>query len=863
MRQIEKSTHFNYFVFSAFKFLLLLTLILSTISKGKVSAQTAYFVDGFHGGIWGHYPKGYTSYIVAQLNKHPDWKINLEIEPETWDRVERLDNKAYSDLKAFLTDKSRNGRIEYVNPAYGQSYMYNISGESIISQFNYGIKKLRQHFPSLEFSTYSSEEPCFTSALPQILKSFGFKYASLKNPNTCWGGYTSAFGNGLVNWIGPDGTKILAVPRYEFETLKPNSTWETIGNANSPAYIDDAFKNGVQSPVGMCLQDAGWQLGPWLKNNFYQPSQYTTWKNYFENINPNHANATDWRFSQEDVKVGLVWGAQVLQRIAQEVRIAENKIVQAEKIAAFRSIDNKSNYPSNTLEKAWQPLLLAQHHDCWIVPYNGKKGDTWADKVKGWTAFTDSKSDSIMLVENKPSTTIPALKVYNTTLYDRQEWIDVKLPKGWDAAKTVVLDKDGIELPTQPATDKTSDALLFKGFVPSAGYSFFHLKKKKPSIIAGANIKKLENGDFQLETDLYRLIIDPKHGGVIKELIAKQLKNKNFVDTASAFGFNQLRGNFFNKGGFHSSADSPAKVRIVKNGPAQISLAIDGQIAGEPYTQTISLNQGQKRIDLSVKIDWKSIEGIGEFAETDYQAAKRKKAFYNDRYKLLTLFPLSLKGQKVFKNAPFDVMESKLENTFFSSWDSIKNNVILNWVDVVDENNAFGCAMYTDHTTSYTHGQDFPLGLNIQYVGKGLWGRNYNTEGATEISYALIPHFGDWKKAELWKESELINEPLQTALVPENIKNKQKSFFKTTAKGWVLSSCTIDGNDLLLRIFNAEGTAQKSRIDFAFKPTAAISEQLNGTLIEKLLIEKTKNGSFTTLSIPPMGFKTIRLKHVK
>ena len=55
----------------------------------------------------------------------------------------------------------------------------------------------------LDFSAYSSEEPCFTSALPGILKSFGFKYAVLKNPNTCWGGYTRAFGGELVDWIGP------------------------------------------------------------------------------------------------------------------------------------------------------------------------------------------------------------------------------------------------------------------------------------------------------------------------------------------------------------------------------------------------------------------------------------------------------------------------------------------------------------------------------------------------------------------------------------------------------------------------------------------------------------------------------------
>lgn len=54
----------------------------------------------------------------------------------------------------------------------------------------------------MTFTTYSVEEPCFTSCLPQILKLFGFKYAVLKCPNTCWGGYTNAYGGELINWVG-------------------------------------------------------------------------------------------------------------------------------------------------------------------------------------------------------------------------------------------------------------------------------------------------------------------------------------------------------------------------------------------------------------------------------------------------------------------------------------------------------------------------------------------------------------------------------------------------------------------------------------------------------------------------------------
>ena len=80
-----------------------------------------------------------------------------------------------------------------------------------------------------------------------------------------------------------------------------------------------------------------------------------------------------------------------------------------------------------------------------------------------------------------------------------------------------------------------------------------------------------------------------------------------------------------------------------------------------------------------------------------------------------------------------------MENTFFNRWDSIKHNIILNWVDVASKDNSCGLSLFTDHTTSYAHGKDFPLALNVQYAGKGLWGRDYIIDRPTEISYALIP----------------------------------------------------------------------------------------------------------------------------
>src|SRR5579859_4819434 len=96
-----------------FRYRCLGVVLLALFSLKKAEAQTAWYVDGYHGGIYGGYPQFYTRFLVDMLNKHPDWKINLEIEPETWDVVQNTDSAAYAQFKALAGDQSANGRIEF------------------------------------------------------------------------------------------------------------------------------------------------------------------------------------------------------------------------------------------------------------------------------------------------------------------------------------------------------------------------------------------------------------------------------------------------------------------------------------------------------------------------------------------------------------------------------------------------------------------------------------------------------------------------------------------------------------------------------------------------------------------------------
>ncbi len=849
-------------------------LILFTVQMCTqwVAAQQAYFIDGYHGGIYGHYPKQYTKFITSTLEENPAWKINLEIEPETWDTVQVNEPENYALFKKYFNDdQSVASRLEYVNPAYGQSYFYNINGESIIRQFQYGIKKLKQHFPNAVFTSYSSEEPCFTSALPQILTSLGFKYASLKNPNTCWGGYTRAFGGESVNWVGPDGTKIVTVPRYAVEALDMHSTWQTIASNNSAHYIDAAFQYGIANPIGMCLQDAGWKNGPWLGKRKTNQTTYTTWRNYLSNV-VTKKPVENWNFSQEDVQVSLVWGAQVLQKIAKEVRVSENKIGRAEKLAAMAKV--YADLPVNNIEfdEAWRGLMLAQHHDCWIVPYNGRKGNTWIDKVQAWTNTADQIADesigkSMLALTSNDVKDKWFIRVFNTGAAIRTELVQIPLPENFDPAKNGIADASGKQVATQVLKNNGETYLLIKATVPSMGYATYCVENK-PSIITKSNSIQLQkDGTYKMESDLYRIIINPLKGGTIKSLVAKAMNNREFVDANNTRNFNEMRGYFFKDNNYFSSADQKAEVKIVANGPQYSCIQVTGNINGNSFIQTIAITQGQPVIDMKVNINWKYGTGIGSdyMQAGGYNSEDYHKAFYNDSEKLQTLFPLKLYNQKVYKNAPFDVTTSKLNGTFFSTWDSIKNNVLLNWVDVTDGDGKYGMALFSNHTTSYAHGKDFPLGLTTQYAGIGLWGRNYTLTMPTELHYAIVPHEGLWNSANIWTQNNNWDNPMQVISFQtgNQVKSFSKSLIAVSNKNIEITAVTMEGEDMLVRIFNADDKAGTSTFTFDGVAKNITLEELNGDTREVLKIAEINSKATVSVVLSKFGIRTIRLKNFK
>lgn len=832
--------------------------LLLTATVPAIAQQPVYFVDGYHGGIYGHYPVEWkTRFLVDQLEEHPEWRIGLEIEPETWDTVQMRTPADYARFKGMAADK----RVEFTNPAYAQPYCYNVSGESIIRQFAYGIRKIHSHFPDVEFVTYAVEEPCFTSSLPQILTLFGFKYATLKCPNTCWGGYTAPYGGELVNWFGPDGTSIRTSPRHACEELQPHSVWQTTSWGNETEYLDACKAAGFEHPVGMCYQDAGWKYGPWIGSGdkIRNGSTYVTWREYFEQV-AKDTKAEDYRFSQEDVRASLVWGSQVLQRIAQQVHQSENKLVMAEKMGTIANLSNGYRYDQQVMDEAWRTLMLAQHHDSWIVPYNGlnKKG-TWADHIRQWTAATDELCDGIIaeagnsFTSGKTGNTV-SLRIYNTLGVSRREIVTTTLPENFGNG-VVITDADGKKI---EGFVNGANKLVFEATVPAFGYATYLVKPDRKAAKADNSTASVaKQGEFILENDMYRIVIDPAKGGVIRSLVAKKEDGKEFADVKSQHAIGELRGYFYEENAFHTSAESSAEVTLLSDNALEKSIRICGQIASHPFTQTITIRKGQRHIDFDLHIDWKHNVGIGAYSQKDGFNANSR-AFYDDRYNLSVLFPAALSTPAIYKDAPFDVCKSKLVDTRFSTWDAIKHNIILNWVDLAEKDNGYGLTLLSDHTTSYSYGSGRPLGLTVQFSGNGLWGRDYVIDGPTYIRYALVPHSKSWDAAGIQTESQRWNEPLVCTVLPQNVRGNA-SLIDIAGSGYQITTAYPENDDIVVRLYNADGNDTSQTIRLGMPIAKAEVVDLNGKTIAACDVRTQGGKSEIDVAMPRFGLKTLRL----
>jgi alpha-mannosidase len=171
-------------------------------------------------------------------------------------------------------------------------------------------------------------------------------------------------------------------------------------------------------------------------------------------------------------------------------------------------------------------------------------------------------------------------------------------------------------------------------------------------------------------------------------------------------------------------------------------------------------------------------------------------------------------------------------------------------------------ALLADHTTSYAHGAEQPLGLTLQYSGIGLWGRNYSVQGPTEVNYALLPHAGDWQAAGLWTAGAAWNEPLIARLGHSSGDSgtSEGTLLNIAHADWELTAARRRAGKTLIRLFNLSADDRPKTVSYGARASKIERVRLNGQAIEELPLRTDANGfSVFELALPSRGIGTLRI----
>lgn len=788
---------------------------------------TLYFVDGYHGGIRGHMPEGSWQDILHALERWPNWKISLEIEPESWEYLRQHDLHTYRRLQKFVSAPESADRIEFISGSYAQPFCWAVNGESNIRQLLYGIDMIQSHFPEAVVDTYAVQEPCFTSALPQILKQLGYQRMSLKNP-TAWGGYMAKMPGELVKLTGSDGSFLPAVPRYTCEELISCNATEASGYdyESIAGFAEKCVREGIEAPTGMCLQDLGWASAPLVQGI---DVEYVTWREYFKRFGERMKGEVS--FSQEDILVALPWGNRILSEMLRNVRYAENRILQTEKLLVLAQSEagiKKEVLSGCTgmLRAAWKMLMQAQHHDGYICATCGEGTRQWGFRSNKLAldacAFLDHVSAAAQeaMTGEQSSCDAPEkeiwLRVVNTVGNERNSLAEVTLGLEPGFHSLQIYDASGEKVPCQyQMLREYADGgigtakVYFDAHNEGIGYRCYKVlpstEMQKPQIgIARKGIQNI----IEVKTDCLHLMFDLMKGGSIVRFMDLET-GRDYAAGISGMGC--LRGYSVQDAAFVDSAKTQVECKILENGPLCCKLTFSGEFYGIRLEQNVTVRNHDRRVDFETKTYFPEKTEIGfpyKPTEEERYLGTRRSSCRED-YKMGVQIPLGNEKIRVAKSAPFDVYESAVSDTRFDSWETIKHNIINGYMDFFQESSDTGLAVFCDSVNGYSLVDNrFSLTLAFGYHSNFWWGYQ-PAEGAYSVRYALMPHKGNWEEGAISCEDAKMREPLLVQRLAQKPAKAKRTLLCSRKESVETVTLVTKEENCLIRLFHAGMAEEK------------------------------------------------------
>ncbi|KAF7352563.1 Glycoside hydrolase family 38 protein [Mycena venus] len=682
------------------------------------------------------------------------------------------------------------------------------SGEALVRQMVYGQRYFESRFGIRCETGWLPDSFGLTGALPQLFRSAGMKYFFTQKLS--WNNINN-FPHTTFNWVGIDGTQVLC----HMTPVDTYTAQATVGDVNRAVAGHKNLESSDTSLLVFGNGDGGGGPLPKMLENLRRIRAVTNTHRELPPCEHGTLRRRVLRLPRGEF-AGREGAAELEGRIFHRGtytshgsikkgnRHSEILLRDVEHIATLASLVGKRKYvyPKETINDAWEKVLLNQFHDVLPGSAIGMAYDDaeqlYAEVREAGRKILDEALDVILgghtLHPDAASiTALDQLVAYNTTFFPRREVVQVPLPAGDSALKGQV---------AQLAADGKT------------GYAVVHCASGgKPSVLAAPPVTEAwgfspvsvyTNGadHFVLRNDSVQLTISK---GRITSLLDVQLDRELIQEGATGgLVIFEDRPNYWDAWDveIHHLEKATqlefAKVSVVAQGPLRASVRAEVEYGQSRISVTISLDA----VPASTKLDSRSMFRFDAWVD------------WHQRHEFLKFeLPLAISSDNATYETQFGwVQRPTHKNT---TWDMAKFEVC-------------GHKVWTRcfaNTASHAKGNI----LRISLLRAATEPDAEQDQGEHTFSWAVMPHKGHFLESDVPTAAYLFNSPLyiralspgssaralNTTHSPFALSGAPNVFLETVKRGEDDSLKSSGTTTVVLRLYEAFGGHARTQLRIA------------------------------------------------
>lgn len=708
---------------------------------------------------------------VSLMERYPEYVFTCS-QPQQYAYIESDSPALFERIRGAV----KKGQWEPVGGMWVEADCNVSSGESLVRQFVYGLRYFEKAFGRHPKVVWLPDVFGYSAAFPQIMRKAGMRYFMT----------TKIFWNQVnrppyqtFEWHGIDNTSVLVhfSPNGDYNALMTPAQladlWTRYDqkSLNSELLYIYGHGDGGGGPTEEMCESAErahhFVAGPEVVRSSAEA--------FFERLEASLTDVPHVPRWVGELYLEYHRGTYTSQgRTKQGNRRSEIALQTAEQVAAAAMLTCGAAYPQSALEEAWKLVLLNQFHD--ILP-----GSSIAE------VYQDAAADYASIAKTTTRTVNDGLKAIAAGCSGKT--VVVFNPLSWARRDPLSLPSE-CGLPGQAVTDLDGTERLLavpREALPSVGWAALAPEDIVPPEKGGdlkASRKGLENRFFRLTFDAsgeITSLYDKRH----QREVLRPLDGVN-GNTLIAFEDKPMNWDAWDIDVFYQDKPHPLrgrpKITVSEKGPLRASVDIERAFdegRGSVVRQRISLHRDLERIDFETWVDWKERQTL-----------------------LKVAFPVAVNAAR----AAYDIQFGHVERPthWNTSWDWARFEVCAHkWADLSEGD--YGVALLSDSK----YGWDIRDGVMRLTLLKSAIAPDATADlGVHHFRYALMPHAGDWRSAEVVRRGYELNVPTPSVPVPSRARGdvaSRVSLVTTEAPNLVIETVkkAEDSDALVVRLYEA------------------------------------------------------------